>query len=275
MKSNPNVILILLDTLRKDVLPMYGGSANAPHLTNFAKDAIVFPNAIAPSPWTVVSHVSMFSGLYPSEHGVDHFLTGSDFSKVDIRPLFEKYRNFDKMTIIQRLRRTGYNTVGITANPFLYTGTGLEKDFTILTYKDPFITEEEVLLREKADGYGKTNRERAVNLIRAHEMNLLFSYLRLHNKLYPLFPHYVHKRSQEIVSDVINSHIRQPIFLFLNFMDVHEPLTSWEYKNYVKIKEDTLLKGYKIPEHIASVNRRNDFKAVHNMDISLGRLLGA
>ena len=68
--DQPNIIFIVLDTLRKDVLPMYGGNAYVPNLNEFAKDAVVFPNAIASSPWTVPSHTSFFTGKYAIEHGV-------------------------------------------------------------------------------------------------------------------------------------------------------------------------------------------------------------
>jgi len=58
--DQPNIILIVLDTLRKDVLPMYGGNAYTPNLNEFAKDAVVFPNPIAPSSSTLPSHTSIF-----------------------------------------------------------------------------------------------------------------------------------------------------------------------------------------------------------------------
>jgi len=60
--DQPNIILIVLDTLRKDVLSIYGGDAYTPNLNEFSKDAVVFPNAVAPSPWTLPSHMSFFYG---------------------------------------------------------------------------------------------------------------------------------------------------------------------------------------------------------------------
>jgi len=68
--DQPSIILIVLDTLRKDVLPMYEGNAYTPNLNEFAKDAVVFPNPVAPYPWTVPSHMSFFTGKYAIEHGV-------------------------------------------------------------------------------------------------------------------------------------------------------------------------------------------------------------
>ena len=66
----PNILFIVCDTLRKDVLELYGGEAKTPNLMRLAEDSQVYENAIAPSPWTYPSHVSMFTGLYLNEHKV-------------------------------------------------------------------------------------------------------------------------------------------------------------------------------------------------------------
>ncbi|MDE1811188.1 MAG: sulfatase-like hydrolase/transferase, partial [Candidatus Micrarchaeota archaeon] len=58
----PNVILIVCDTMRKDAVSVYNKSARTPFLTKFARDAVVYHDAIAPSSWTFPSHVSMFTG---------------------------------------------------------------------------------------------------------------------------------------------------------------------------------------------------------------------
>ena len=60
--DQPNIILIVLDTLRKNVLSMYGGNAYTPNLDEFVKDTIVFLNTIAPSSSTLHSHTSIFNG---------------------------------------------------------------------------------------------------------------------------------------------------------------------------------------------------------------------
>ena len=66
----PLVILIVLDTVRADHLSMYGyHRQNTKNLEEFARDALVFENCIAPAPWTFPSHASLFTGLYPTEHG--------------------------------------------------------------------------------------------------------------------------------------------------------------------------------------------------------------
>ncbi|MFT5461136.1 MAG: arylsulfatase A-like enzyme [Planctomycetota bacterium] len=66
-----NLLLISLDTLRADRLGCYGYDRDtSPALDAFAERSVRFRYAIAPSPWTVPSHVSLLTGLLPSTHGV-------------------------------------------------------------------------------------------------------------------------------------------------------------------------------------------------------------
>ncbi|MDZ4860752.1 MAG: sulfatase [Candidatus Hydrogenedentes bacterium] len=65
------IILISCDTLRADHLSCYGYEREtSPNLDAFAKDAVLFENAITPETWTLPSHATMFTGLYPKHHGV-------------------------------------------------------------------------------------------------------------------------------------------------------------------------------------------------------------
>jgi len=65
------VFLISADTLRADHLPTYGyHRETAPNIRNFSKDAVVFENAYSQSPWTLPSHMSLFTSLYEFNHGV-------------------------------------------------------------------------------------------------------------------------------------------------------------------------------------------------------------
>lgn len=65
------VILISIDTLRADRLPIYGyKGVETPNLDALARDSVVFDNAWSHCPMTLPSHVSMLTGLLPTEHGV-------------------------------------------------------------------------------------------------------------------------------------------------------------------------------------------------------------
>jgi len=64
-----NVLLVVMDTVRKDHLTPYGyDRPTTPTLSAFADDALVYEEAVAQAPWTLPVHASMFTGLYPGEH---------------------------------------------------------------------------------------------------------------------------------------------------------------------------------------------------------------
>ena len=71
-----HVVIILLDAARADAFGCYGASfGSTPRIDEFAKESLVFENAVAPAPYTLPSIASLFSGLLPETHGV----RGNDF----------------------------------------------------------------------------------------------------------------------------------------------------------------------------------------------------
>ena len=114
--GSPNVLLVVMDTVRADRLSVYGYERlTTPALEQLARRGIRFNNARATAPWTLPSHASLFSGHWPHELGAQ-WLT----------PL---RRNFP--TLSEYLGSRGYATAGFVANT-LYCSheTGLDRGFT-------------------------------------------------------------------------------------------------------------------------------------------------
>jgi len=114
-----NVLLISLDTLSANHLPCYGYERDtAPNLCKFANKNIFFTNSFAPSHFTLTSHFSIFTSLYPSTHRVLENL---------VDELNPKY-----MTLVQILKKYGYTThfFGGTKNINLPLDKGLERGFS-------------------------------------------------------------------------------------------------------------------------------------------------
>jgi arylsulfatase A-like enzyme len=66
------VILISVDTLRSDHLPAYGyGGVKTPNIDALRRDSILFSRAYSHCPMTLPSHLSIFTGLLPTEHGCE------------------------------------------------------------------------------------------------------------------------------------------------------------------------------------------------------------
>ena len=68
----PNVLLIVLDTLRADHVSAYGyARPTTPNLDRFAERGVLFEHAFANSSWTLPAHASLLTGRLPHEHGAD------------------------------------------------------------------------------------------------------------------------------------------------------------------------------------------------------------
>ena len=67
----PNLVVVVIDTLRADALDGEGGVSRMPFLASLAQRGTRFTNAVAAAPWTVPSIMSLLTGLLPSEHGQD------------------------------------------------------------------------------------------------------------------------------------------------------------------------------------------------------------
>ena len=69
--NKPNILFISIDTLRADHLSCYGHHRlTTPNLDQVAEDGVLFKTAYSTAAWTPPAHASMFTGLYPSQHGV-------------------------------------------------------------------------------------------------------------------------------------------------------------------------------------------------------------
>lgn len=121
----PNVVLIVLDTLRADHLPFYGYEKNtAPFLTQLASQGVVFENVFAASSWTAPASASIFTSLYPFQHGVTTGFLASKYFKVELNRIPGKIR-----TITEMLKENGYKTYGAADNPNICEEEGFTQGF--------------------------------------------------------------------------------------------------------------------------------------------------
>ena len=118
--ASPNIVLIVMDTVRADHLSAYGyGRNTTPNLARFAKSATLYARVYAPANMTLPSHASLFTGLYGSEHTA-HYDDGWPIG----RPLPAQ-----ALTAAELLSARGYATACIAANGYLGEGFGLDQGF--------------------------------------------------------------------------------------------------------------------------------------------------
>jgi len=118
----PNIVIIVLDTLRED---------HAQGLDKLLDYGFVkYQNAIAPAPWTLPSHASMFTGLYPSEHGIHE--TQERRGEELIRYSRLRMSTLEN-NILRKYKDENYNTILISANSIFVTPiAGFEAGHNIL-----------------------------------------------------------------------------------------------------------------------------------------------
>jgi arylsulfatase A-like enzyme len=113
----PNVLLVSIDSLRSDHLGSYGYERDtSPHLDRLAAEGARFTTALAPSPWTLPSHVTLLTGRHPAAHGV---------------------RNTDRRlgaaipTLAEVLEGAGYQTAAFVSGPYLRSEYGYDRGFKL------------------------------------------------------------------------------------------------------------------------------------------------
>ena len=114
-RSRWNVVLIVLDTARADHLSCYGyARPTTPQLEGLCKEAIRFEHCVATSNWTLPTHASLLTGLYPSQHGA-RFLSPTEDPAVTPEQC-EGSLPEECQTLAERLRDLNYQTGAVCAN---------------------------------------------------------------------------------------------------------------------------------------------------------------
>jgi len=188
--KQPNVLLVVLDTVRARNLSLYGYERETtPHLERFAKRGICYDWAIAEAPWTLPSHASMFSGQHAH----------------DLSCGYKEPFDSAHATLAEELARQGYATSGFVANlAYCAKGWGLERGFE--HYDDLYLNFDRVL--------------QSSNLVREVTGNELFRQLSgmTDYRARPKAPHITDRFLQWH-----DKHQDQPYFAFLNYFDAHGP----------------------------------------------------
>ncbi|HEX6132661.1 MAG TPA: sulfatase [Longimicrobiales bacterium] len=188
----PNILLLILDTVRASSLSVYGYSQpTTPHLEALGERGVVFENAIAPAPWTLPSHASMFTGISPARLSTDWRSPLDDTAP----------------TLAEHLTARGYETAGFVAN-LGYCGweSGLQRGFS--HYEDDPISVRQMVISSA--------------LVRAIATKTWF------RDLAGTDENFVRKTADGINRDVLDwlsgrEDEGRPFFAFLNYYDAHAP----------------------------------------------------
>ncbi|HMV67681.1 MAG TPA: sulfatase, partial [Myxococcota bacterium] len=121
----PDVIVVTLDTTRADHLGTYGYFRDtSPTIDAFAKTGIVFERMIVPMATTLPTHTSLFTGVYPIEHGITANVQHGGKQLIPTESL---------IPLAMWLSDAGYQTAGFTTAAPLNPTTGIERGFQVFT----------------------------------------------------------------------------------------------------------------------------------------------
>ena len=197
--TRPDLVLVVMDTVRADRLKPYGyGRATTPLLDAFARrHAVRYTNARSTSSWTLPSHASLFTGLMPAQHGATHPRQGASTEHVvDSAALPAQPLRSDVPTLASLLRDAGYRTGAVLANSaYLDPRFGLGRGFEHYDARPGGFLKRYLPLSQLAGGT-----------------------LRAGHLLY---------RDAKTITDLALAWLEQddgrPFFLAVNYMDAHAP----------------------------------------------------
>jgi arylsulfatase A-like enzyme len=201
----PNVLVIILDTVRAVSLGLYGSVAqNTPRLEEWARSGIVFDWAFAPAPWTLPSHSSMFTGIWPHDLSVD----------------WEQPLDDAHLTLAELFQQRGYRTAGFVANMH-YTAwdSGLNRGFQ--RYEGYRASWEQLVL---SSSYTQTEMFR--QLLKARSIGDVLAAIRSPNLSIEKKHVFAFKHADRVSSRFLEWHAAagdRPFFAFLNLFDGHQP----------------------------------------------------
>ncbi len=235
MGELPNLIVIILDTLRKDY--------DIPVRNVLEKFGFVsYERAIAPAPWTIPSHASMLTGLYPAFHGA-HETKNRKIPSVKL----DKKDNL----LTFKLKEFGYNTALLTSNFFVHPHFGFV-GFDNVYYVPPipeikFLSDSDREILRKIVPNQSNFRNIFLELVRKNHYGLLLKggaqYLMqtFYKHFFALFKHWPTEKGISQIISYLNRYLSknksENMFIFINSIEMHEP---YLVNDNLKILSDNL-----------------------------------
>jgi arylsulfatase A-like enzyme len=264
MSGSPNLLVIVVDTLRADHLSSYGYSRpTSPNIDNLARNGVLFENSIAPSSWSLPSHASLLTGRPVHGHGMGNVepMPWLGWGKSGLKGL---------PTLGEALQKQGYRTGAFSANRIYFTSNvGLGRGF--IHFEDYFEGVGDSFVRTQ---FGREfsrlymNRSAKSNFTRAFQSLGLGSWLDKDSEgsgdyggIYG-----VRKRADEVnreTSRWVARDRQHPFLAVLNYLDVHFGYGG--PPGYAKPAWDH---GTTIDEYDAGVKYTDDFigQLLHGLD---------
>lgn len=229
----PNVLVVVLDCARADDFSSASnGGGGLPFISRLMKESEVYPRTVATAPWTIPSHASLFTGLYPWEHGCH---AKSALRLDPARP-----------RLAGMLRSAGYRTMSLSANHLICPDLGFTEGFDQSAWAgwwEPYLRIEGVERPPNVTGATGGAGEAAPALV--ERSGALWGLIKRASRLAYRYPFVLdgagriisasrteRDRNEAPVSPWIEPTLGrwlartppdQPVFAFVNLLETHEP----------------------------------------------------
>jgi arylsulfatase A-like enzyme len=192
-----NILFIVLDSYRGDYYWEQGAQVS-PELWQLQEDFAAFRYAHTTASWTLPSHVSLFTGLYASEHGKHSGASGADLRL-----------SHNLITLADLARIKGYRTGGFSCNPWVGGVSGLDRGFDLFVEFSFKVSRHREGITDPFPLLRRTHR------LGRHLASGRFGLLRrpwISNLMIDGLLRFIQEQSEQ-----------KPFFAFINLMDAHNP----------------------------------------------------
>jgi arylsulfatase A-like enzyme len=244
--GSPDVLLVILDTVRADHLSSYGYEGSpTPNLDRLARQGVLFEQAFSTSSWTLPAHVSMLTGLFPHEHRVE-WLTSKTWGSAPFR------------TLPEMLQDRGYRTAAFSGNTVWFSREhGFGRGF--LHFEDFFHSPIDMVMRT---AYGRIVARTVFPRLGVRDIP-------------------GRKRAEDTNRALLEWFDRgpeRPAFVTVNYFDAHDPyMPTAEYAAGLATPRGLINSTFGIPEHLTPDDVAAEVAAydatIRYTDAQLGRLL--
>ncbi len=204
--GKPNIIFLLVDTLRADVLGAYGAAdAETPVMDRLAAEGVLFEQAIAPSSWTLPSVASILTSRMPVDHGLGAF-SGVLDGELDVLP--------------EALAEAGYACRAVVANELVSPRRGFDRGYELYdTYG--YAVEGELVLSRLFDRLAfLCGPQRSFGMAKRALLTFVpaFPFLRTRMTHY-LYDEDITDRALRFATEATD----RPVFLYVHYLAPHTP----------------------------------------------------
>ena len=288
-KPAPDVLVVVMDCVRASDFPGGSDPVRMPFVERLRSECISFPRAASVAPWTLPSHASLFTGLYPWEHGCH----GRGGLRLD--------RRFERLP--QQLRSQGYRTLSLSANPMISPYYGLVDGFDIAEWggwwEQVYRTKASPPRAYEAPAAGRPAPDPPVRSRRSHAARAFKTMLTRVPAVLALGDSVVRHTVDPYGRGVGNMNpwiepelgrwlarqpSERPTFCFINLLDAHEPYildpsgsdSLMEWWRFMRIPQDVLaLLVTPTPPPAEDLHRLHELyrRAIAALDRRLGRIV--